>query len=73
MRTTIEERCFLWSVLRALLCNVAVNISAAVNQHATIEETLFSVGATSTLYKNELTLLERELSRILELAVAAEN
>jgi hypothetical protein len=30
------------------------HISAAVNQHATIEETVFSVGAASRLYNEDL-------------------
>jgi hypothetical protein len=47
--------------------------SAAVNQHATIEEAVFSVGTTPRLYNEDLTQLELELSRVPELAVAAEN
>jgi hypothetical protein len=48
-RATIEERCFLCSALRALLRNDAADISAAMNQHATIEEAVFSVGAAQRL------------------------
>jgi hypothetical protein len=43
------------------------HIPAAVNQHATIEEAVFSVVAAPRLY-NEI-----ELSRVPELAVAEEN
>jgi hypothetical protein len=40
-------------------------ISAAVNQHTTIEDAVFSVGAAPRLYKEDLRLLELELrSRI---------
>jgi GTP:adenosylcobinamide-phosphate guanylyltransferase len=49
------------------------HISAAVNQHATMEEAAFSVGATPRLYIEDLTQLESELSRVPELAVAADN
>jgi hypothetical protein len=38
------------------------HISVAVNQHATIEESVFSVGALPRLYNKDLTQLERELS-----------
>jgi hypothetical protein len=37
------------------------HISAAVNQHATIEEAVFSVGAAPRLYNEDLTQLELEL------------
>jgi hypothetical protein len=37
-------------------------ISAGVNQHATIEEAMFSVGAALRLYNEDLTQLEFELS-----------
>jgi hypothetical protein len=47
------------------------HIFAAVNQHAIIQEALFSVGAAPRLYKEDLTQLELELSRVPELAVAA--
>jgi hypothetical protein len=36
--------------------------SAAVNQYATIEKAMFSVGTASRLYNEHLTQLERELS-----------
>jgi hypothetical protein len=49
------------------------HISAAANQHATIEEAVFSVGAALRLYNEDLTQLELELSRVPELAIAAEN
>jgi hypothetical protein len=38
------------------------HISAAVNQHATIEAAVFSLGATPILYNEDLTQLELELS-----------
>jgi hypothetical protein len=56
-RATIVERCFLWSAPRTLLRNGAINISAAVNQHATIEETVFTVGTAPRLYNEELSQL----------------
>jgi hypothetical protein len=49
------------------------HISAAVNQHATVEEAVFSVGAVPRLYNDDLTPLELELSRVPEFAVSAEN
>jgi hypothetical protein len=36
-------------------------ISAAVNQHATMEEVVFSVGAAPRLYNEDLRMLELEL------------
>jgi hypothetical protein len=48
------------------------HIFAAVNKHATIEA-VFSVGAALRLYNKELRQLELELSRVPELAVAAED
>jgi hypothetical protein len=39
-------------------------ISAAVNQHATIEEAVFSVGAAPRQYNEDLGQLELELSRV---------
>jgi hypothetical protein len=44
-----------------------------VNQHATREEAIFSVGAAPRLYIEDFWQLELELSRVPELAVAAEN
>jgi hypothetical protein len=49
------------------------HISTAVNQHVTIEEAVFSVTAAPRLYNEDLIQLEQELSRVLEMAVAAEN
>jgi hypothetical protein len=46
---------------------------ATVNQYATIEEAVFSVGAAPGLYNEDLTQLELEFGRVPELAVAAEN
>jgi hypothetical protein len=46
------------------------HISAAVNQHATIDKTVFFVGPP---YNEDLMQLELELSRVPELAVATEN
>jgi hypothetical protein len=43
--------------------------STAVNQHATIEKAVFSVGAALRLYNESLTQLELELGRVLEMAV----
>jgi hypothetical protein len=37
-------------------------MSAAVNQHATIEEAVFSVGAAARLYNEDITQLELEPS-----------
>jgi hypothetical protein len=48
-------------------------ISAAVNQHATIEEEVFSLGAARILYNEDLTQLELELREPPELVVAAET
>jgi hypothetical protein len=45
------------------------HISAAVNENATIEEVVFSVGAAPKLYNEDLTQLELELSWFPELAV----
>jgi hypothetical protein len=45
------------------------HISAAVDQHATIEEVVFSVG----LSNEDLSQLELELSTVLVLVVVAEN
>jgi hypothetical protein len=47
------------------------HISAAVNPHATIEEAVFSVGAVPTLYNEDLTQLEGELSRVPEFQVSS--
>jgi hypothetical protein len=60
-RATTDERCFLLSAPHSLLLNCAVNISAAVNQHATIEKALFSMGAAPRLYNEDLRQLELEL------------
>jgi hypothetical protein len=38
------------------------SLSAAVNQHATIEKAVFSVEAAQRLYNEDLTQLELELS-----------
>jgi hypothetical protein len=54
---TVEERCFLW------------RISAAVNQYATIQEAVFSLGAAPRLYKEDLKKLKLELRESPELAV----
>jgi hypothetical protein len=40
-----------------------------VNQHATIEEAVFSMGATPMLYNEDLMQVEIELSESPELAV----
>jgi hypothetical protein len=68
-RATIEELCFLFSAPLSLLRNGAVNISAAVNQHATIDEAVFSVGAAPSPYNEDLMQLELELRESPELAV----
>jgi hypothetical protein len=49
------------------------HISAAVNQHATIQEAVFFVGATARLHNADLTQLELELSRVPGLAVTSDN
>jgi hypothetical protein len=49
------------------------HISAAVNQHATIEEAVLYVGAALRLYNDNLMQLELEMSQIPEMAVAAKN
>jgi hypothetical protein len=66
----------MFSVVRAAIVatqRCSKHISAAVNQHATTEEGVFSVGATAVLYNEDLRKLELELSRFQELAVTAEN
>jgi hypothetical protein len=45
----------------ALLCNGAVN---TMNQHATINEAVFSVGAAPRLYNEDLKQLELKCSRV---------
>jgi hypothetical protein len=45
------------------------HIFAAVNQHATVEKAVFSVGAAPRLYNEDLTQLELELRESPELAV----
>jgi hypothetical protein len=45
------------------------HISAAVNQLATVEEAVFSVGVAPRLYNENLRQLELELRESLELAV----
>jgi hypothetical protein len=52
-----------------------VNISSAVNQNTPREEEGVSVGVAPRLqvYNEDLRQIELELSRTLELAVAAEN
>jgi hypothetical protein len=65
-----------FSVVRAARVTTQLcgkHISAAVNQHATIDEAVFSVGAAPRLYNENLTQLELEMSRVPELAVAAKN
>jgi hypothetical protein len=49
------------------------HISAAVSQHATVEEACFLWGAPPRLYNEDLKQLESELNGVPELAVAAEN
>jgi hypothetical protein len=49
------------------------HISAAVNQNATVEEAVFTVGSPHAYITRISTQLELELSQVLELAVAAEN
>jgi hypothetical protein len=49
------------------------HIPAAMNQHATMEEAVFCVGAIPMLYNEDFRQLELELSRVPVLAVAAEN
>jgi hypothetical protein len=44
-----------------------------MNEHATIEEAMFSMESAPMLYNEALTQLELELSRVRELAVAVEN
>jgi hypothetical protein len=56
---TIEKRCLL-GVSEALVAmqRCGKHISAAVNQHATIEEPVFSVGAAPRLHNEDLRQLE---------------
>jgi hypothetical protein len=57
------KRRSLWvraALLATQLCGK--HISAAVNQHATIEEAVFPVGVAPRLCDEDLTQLERELS-----------
>jgi hypothetical protein len=49
------------------------HISAAVSQHETIQEAVFSVGVAPRLYNEDLRQLKLELRESPELAVAAEN
>jgi hypothetical protein len=49
------------------------HISAAVNQHATIEEAVFSMEAAPRLYNGNLQQLELELSRELSSAKISEK
>jgi hypothetical protein len=58
---TVEKLCFLWLVPRSLQCNGAVNISAALNQHATIEETVVSVGSAPRPYNEDLRQLRKRI------------
>jgi hypothetical protein len=72
--TQQQKRCYkrrsLW--FRAALVGTQL-CSAAVNQHATTEGAVFSVVTAPRLYNMDLAQLELELSRVPELAVAAEN
>lgn len=45
----------------------------AVNQHAAVEEAVFSVGVAPRLYSEDITQLELELGESPELTFAAEN
>jgi hypothetical protein len=47
------------------------HIPAAVNQHTTTEEAVFSVGAALRLYNGDLTQLELELSQVPEFQVSS--
>jgi hypothetical protein len=62
-RATIREKCFLCSAPHSLLG------TGEVNQHATIEEAVFSVGAVPRLYNEDLRQLELELRESPELVV----
>jgi hypothetical protein len=44
-----------------------------MKRQATIEKAVLSVGAAPRLYNEDLAQLERELSRVPELAIAVEN
>jgi hypothetical protein len=65
-----------FSVVRAVrvaTLRFGKHISEAVNQYATIEEAVFSVGVAPRLYNEDLEQLELEFSRVPELSIAAEN
>jgi hypothetical protein len=70
IRVTIEEAMF--SVVSAefiAMQRCAKYISVVVNQHATIEGAVFSVGAAPRIYNEDLRQLELELRESPELAV----
>jgi hypothetical protein len=68
---TVTSRSNTRNVASGVLCGRAAfvttqlygkRISAAVSQHVTTDEAVFSVGAATTLYNEDLTQLEGELS-----------
>jgi hypothetical protein len=64
-RARDNRRAMFFSVVSAALVAMQQcrkHISATVNQHATIQEAVFSVGAALRLYNKNLTQLELELS-----------
>jgi hypothetical protein len=55
------KRRFLWARAASVATQrCGKHISAAVNQHATIEKAVFSVGAAPRLYNEDFTQLELE-------------
>jgi hypothetical protein len=67
---TIQERCvFVLSAALFATQRCGKHISEGVNQHATTEEAVFSVGAAPRLYNGDLRQLELELRESPELAV----
>jgi hypothetical protein len=67
LKRTRNNRRAVFSVVRAALVDkqrCGKHISAAVNQHTTIQEAVFSVGAAPRLYNKDLPHLELELSRV---------
>jgi hypothetical protein len=73
-RATIEEQCFLWFAPRALLGSGVLNTHpAAVNQHSTAEEAVFSVDPPRGYIMRIWGIWEIELARVSELAVRAGN
>jgi hypothetical protein len=69
-----NNRRAVFSVVRAArvaMQQCGKHFSAALNQHATIEEAVFSVGTARRLYNEDIGQLETELSRVQEFKVSS--